>query len=600
MTGRICTLVFGFLAALLALSAQAAPDLRVGVSLHAFDHLGGFSQQAEAAAACGVTVLYATGLGGDGYTGLPAPEAWATHLKDSRDYTAKAKQAGVPTVLGYLCATSIVGLDKFAANWTPEMKSAFHTTPDTWLQQDSDGKPLPSWYGGEYRPACMNHPDWRAYEKFMVRMQLETGHDGIFFDNPTVHEKGCYCPFCMEKFAGFLAAEGTTVPDHAVEALRKLAVERADDFKRFRCTTGRDFIAEMRAHARTLNPDAVVTVNNSLNAPGVLYSQCHIYGYSIPEMSKEEDFVTIEDMAAQPRWMADGKTAECGPTYAQLQGIIHGKPLVAVTVSDNDYHTPPHLVRLAMAEAAAHQAVYLLWPTWPEEQRARMIAAVRPCTDWLRSHTEFLNASKARRDVLLYLPFRQWVRETKCAVTALANELTAANVQYEVADEEAFTMKLAQARVALVESEKVLNAAEQDAIKTFKAKGGVLVAGDGRHWQKAMHKALPHPSLSLEAPKTVRAVVRDTATTTVVFLHNLHIQRLSSFEDRVTPAEHLGVTVRVPFKEIKSVRVSTADEGIASGAVEYTAKEEDSGACITVKIARLDVAMMVIIEKGAE
>ncbi len=599
MTVRTNAFVMGCLLVLLAVAAQAAPDLRVGASLHAFDHLGGFSQQAEAAAACGVTVLYATGLGGDGYTGIPAPEAWAKHLKDSRDYTAKAKQSGVPTVLGYLCATSIVGLDKFAENWTPEMKAEFHTTPDTWLQQDSEGHALPSWYGGEYRPACMNNPDWRSYQKFMVRAQLETGHDGIFFDNPTVHEKGCYCSHCMEKFAAFLAAEGTAVPDRSVDALRKLAVERADDFKRFRCTIGRDFIAEMRAHARTLNPEFVTTANNSLNQPSVLFSQCHIYGYCIPEMSKTEDFVVIEDMGAEPRWMGDGKTTECGPTYAQLQALIHGKPLAAVTVSDNDYHTPPNLVRLAMAEAAAHQAVYLLWPTWPEERRPRMIAAVRPCADWLRSHTDFLNASKPRRDVLLYLPFRRWVKEKKCAVTELANALSAANLQYEVADEEHFAAKLAQSRVALVERSHVLNAAEREAVKAFQVAGGTLVTADDKHWLRTLHKALPHASLTLTAPETVRGVVRDTDNETAVFLYNLHIERLSSFEDRVTPAEHLTVSVRVPFKGVKSVRVSTADEGIASGPVEYTAKEEDGATALTVQIPRLDVATMLIIEKGA-
>ena len=598
MDNLVSRALAGCITGLLALAAHAAPDLRVGASFHAFDHLYAFEKQAETAAACGVTVLYATGLGVDGYTGIPAPDVWAAHMKDSRDYTARAKRTGVPTVLGYLCATSIVGLDRFAANWPAEMKAEFHTTPETWLQQDCDGKPLPSWYGGEYRPACMNHPDWRAYEKFMVRAQVQTGHDGIFFDNPTVHEKGCYCPHCMEKFAAFLEAEKTPVPDRSIAGLRRFAADHTEDFKRFRCTIARDFIAEMRAYARTLNPDAVITANNSLNQPGVLFSQCHTYGYNLFEMSKTEDFVVIEDMAAQPRWMDGGKTAECGPTYAQLRAIIHGKPLVAVTVSDNDYHTPPSLVRLAMAEAAAHGAVYLLWPTWPEEQRTRMTAAVRPCADWLRAHTEFLNASRPRRDVLLYLPFQRWVKDKKCAVSELAAELTAANVQYEVAGEEALIAKLGQSRVALIENMNVLNTAEQDAVKAFKAAGGTLVTADSKHWQDALHKALPRPSLTLEAPKTVRGVVRDSDNATVVFLHNLNIGRRSSFEDRVTPAEDLTVSVRVPFREIKSVRVSTADEGITSGPVECKAEEQEGEKRITVKVPRLDIAMMVIIEKG--
>ena len=49
--------------------------------------------------------------------------------------------------------------------------------------------------------------------------------------------------------------------------------------------------------ARTINPHTLVTCNNSLNSPGVLYSQCRTYGYNIFEMSKAEDYVVVEDMA---------------------------------------------------------------------------------------------------------------------------------------------------------------------------------------------------------------------------------------------------------------------------------------------------------------
>src|SRR5256885_13402664 len=57
----------------------------------------------------------------------------------------------------------------------------------------------------------MNNPDWRGSEEFIVRQQLESGHDGIFFDNPTVHPEGCYCPHCMAKFAQFLNREGVEI-----------------------------------------------------------------------------------------------------------------------------------------------------------------------------------------------------------------------------------------------------------------------------------------------------------------------------------------------------------------------------------------------------
>ena len=130
-------------------AAQDAPDLRPGTAFHAFDHLHSYGHQAEAAAACGVTVIYASGLGGDGYGGLPAADQWAERQKTEAAYAKRAKELGIKTVLGYLCATSIVGLDTFADNWTSAQRAEFGSTPDAWLQQGADGKPLASWYGGD-------------------------------------------------------------------------------------------------------------------------------------------------------------------------------------------------------------------------------------------------------------------------------------------------------------------------------------------------------------------------------------------------------------------------------------------------------------------
>ncbi len=179
-------------------------DLLPGAAFPAFDHLGEIAYQAKAAAACGATILYATGLGGEGYSGLPESVRWAKQRRSAAAYVREAKSQGIHLVIGYLCATSIVDLPKFDAHWDPAFRARFHTPPSEWRQQDRNGRPLPSWYGGAYQPACMNNPDWRTYERYMIHEQLEAGHDGVFFDNPVVHRQGCYCPHCMERFARFL------------------------------------------------------------------------------------------------------------------------------------------------------------------------------------------------------------------------------------------------------------------------------------------------------------------------------------------------------------------------------------------------------------
>lgn len=592
-----------------ALLASAAPslgeevlrELRVGRAGHAFDHLGNIGGQAETAAASGATIIYATGLGGFGYTGLPPADELANEQKQVAKYNSNAKAAGIKLSIGYLCATSIVRLDTFDKNWTPDLRAQFKTPAAEWRQQDRQGKPLASWYGGDYAPACMNNPDWQAYQRAMVRAQLEVGHDGIFFDNPTVHPQGCYCPHCMKQFAHFLAdhAAKPIAPEPAgdVEAARRLADAEPEYFKQFRSTIARDFLVAIREYARTINPRALITCNNSLNSPGVLHSQCRHYGYSIDELSKAEDFVVVEDMGTQPRTEADGQTVEYGPTYKQLHAISHGKPLVAVTLAGADYHTAPNLTRLAMAEAAAHGASYLSWPTWPVEQRERMAKAVRPLADFLRRNEALLNDATPRADVVLFLPMQRWVKTDVCAASTLAAALTAANVQYLVVSEEGLASSLAakDRPVLVVESMAILSPEQQRTVDAYEKGGARLVVADEQDWLAKVQAAFKAPSLRIEGPSTVRAVVRDQPERTIVHLYNLNLQRISSFKDKVEPAESLKLEVSVPFKA-SSVTLQTADDNKTAGKLAFKTTGDEAKEVVTISVPRLDIGAIITID----
>jgi len=99
-----------------ALAAATPSELRVGIAGHAFDHLGNFGEQAEAAIASGATILYATGLGVDGYSGLPSQSTLLQHIESSKGYNTHSKSHGVQRMLGYVCATSMIGLETFDAH----------------------------------------------------------------------------------------------------------------------------------------------------------------------------------------------------------------------------------------------------------------------------------------------------------------------------------------------------------------------------------------------------------------------------------------------------------------------------------------------------
>jgi hypothetical protein len=599
--------------------AGAPRELRVGVPGHAFDHLGSIGDQAEAAAASGASIIYASGVGALGYEGLPSAGALATQCQATKTYVRNAKRQGIRLVIGYVCATSLVKLDTFDKNWSPEFRAGFRLPVASWRQQDRNGNPLPSWYGGDYQPACMNNPDWRAYERFMVRQQLESGCDGIFFDNPTVHPQGCYCGYCMEKFAQILGREGLlpTGGRQPLKALRELADKHPVAFMRFRGTIARDFLSAMRDYARSIKSTALITANNSLNSADALYSQSRTYGYNIYELSQAEDFVVVEDMSSQPLTRADGRVVEYGPTYRQLHAISHGKPVVAVTLAEADYHTPPHLVRLAMAEAAANNASYLSWPTWPEKERQRMILLIRPEADFLRHNAGLLNDTRARRDIVLFLPFRNWLATDQCQASRLAAELARANVQFEVICEDdlrpgsapgylagrspavatpAPPAALRGTKLLLAASSSDFTKGELKLLEKFTCAGGSIITAEKADWLSDVLAAIGEPSVQMQGPATVRAIVRDQAHRTMVHLLNLNVQRLSSFEDKVTPVTDLRVVARVPLKKVHSVRALTADAAGTSGALPFSGTAKGRETLVQTTLPRMENATILLIE----
>jgi hypothetical protein len=272
---------------------------------------------------------------------------------------------------------------------------------------------------------------------------------------------------------------------------------------------------------------------------------------------------------------------------------------VAVTLVNDDYHTAPHLMRLAMAEAAAHGASYLSWPTWPEGQRERMIKIVRPQADLLRRNEALLNDTTPRADVVLFLPFQRWLIIDECAASALAVQLTKANFQYRVVDEDGLAALANESRLPaglLIESESVLTPEQNDLIAQLKKNGVSVIAADRGDWLATLQQRIGEPSVAIEGSPTVRAVVHDQPEKTVVHLFNLNVQRLSSFEDRITPINDVKVRVRVPFKP-RDVSIQSADEGTTKGALQFDLDADENQQTVPVTVPRLDISAIITIDK---
>jgi len=295
--------------------------------------------------------------------------------------------------------------------------------------------------------------------------------------------------------------------------------------------------------------------------------------------------------------LATGQTIEYGPTYQQLRAISHGKPVVAINLAEGDYHTPPQLVRLAMAEAAANAASYLSWPVWAENERARMITGIEPQARFLREHADLLNDTQPRRDVLLFLPFRDWLKTAECKTSSLAAALSRANIQYQVICEDDMrwkTVRGAQALLAVSLSE--FTPAESKVLGQFRDEGGKVVTAEAPGWLEKLQASIMNPSVVVHGPATVRALVHDQHKRTLVHLLNLDVQRLSTSQDKVTPAHDLHLVVRVPLRHVRSVRALTADTEGTTGALRFSSSSQAKGSRVEVWVPRLQIGTVLVVE----
>jgi hypothetical protein len=104
------------------------------------------------------------------------------------------------------------------------------------------------------------------------------------------------------------------------------------------------------------------------------------------------------------------------------------------------------------------------------------------------------------------------------------------------------------------------------------------------------------PSATVTGEPYVRAIVHDQPGKTIVHLFNLNVRRLSSFEDKVSPANDVRLVVRVPFTQVRGVRVETADTNATAGPVEFTTSEEEGKTLVNVTIPQLEINSLVEIE----
>jgi hypothetical protein len=181
----------------------------------------------------------------------------------------------------------------------------------------------------------------------------------------------------------------------------------------------------------------------------------------------------------------------------------------------------------------------------------------------------------------------------------LVRELSRANLQFRVVCEEDLANALAAAdapRVLVIESNAALGEADRVPIEKYRAGGGRVVSCEGKTWSADVREAVKSPAIVVDGPPTVRAVMRTKGKRTIVHLLNLNVARVSSFEDRVTPAEQLRLTVRCGANRPTSVTALSADPEASRGLIDFTLSQTDDGHVVQLTVPRVGISTILVIQ----
>ena len=190
----------------------------------------------------------------------------------------------------------------------PEVMRAEIPNIDDWASIDFMGrKNLYGGYNGQYFrwAPCLTCKEWEEYLKRMCTIALtDGGFDGIMFDN--VFDMPCYCDRCQKAFRAYLAKIKNPAERFGFEDLRYMLLPRLDmsrlrdmdvkdpvlqSWALWRCGQMNGVLMRLRAHIKSVKPDAIVSGNPS---PYRARSRYLAAAQNMAELCKAFDFIIMQ------------------------------------------------------------------------------------------------------------------------------------------------------------------------------------------------------------------------------------------------------------------------------------------------------------------
>jgi hypothetical protein len=237
--------------------------------------------------------------------------------------------------------------------------------PLNWVQRNRDASTKPYTYNknkGFY--LCPNSSDLRKYNKGILRLIIEAGADGVFFDGPMFKGGMCYCDHCKSRFrqmitdrysaswvaSNFREEGGIPIPTSNSDKLWR-------DWQTFFAESLTDYLDEMNGFAKSLRADFIITANYYLDSPQLALVNT---AENIELWSKSVDLVFAESDYGKGPYSEAGRKYSNSYLYKYLSAAAHNKPVAFLRTSApaTTQTGESNLTKLCIAEALANHGTW--------------------------------------------------------------------------------------------------------------------------------------------------------------------------------------------------------------------------------------------------
>lgn len=259
-----------------------------------------------------------------------------------------------------------------------------------WYAIDPYGNKI-NYYSGRYL-VCPTDEDWKEHLTRMVIGVIESGADGVFFDNVFGSWYGfrpCYCERCQilfKKFAHSIGAKVRSIPEYFSEN------EDTRTYLLWRKKVLWETIESLSKIAKSINPSALIT-SNSFEAG--LSKISVMAGIDLREAFRVQDLVMIENHQI-PRKFNNVHIFNT-MTYRIAHAYSRGKPVTSIPymfgIGADDIYSPLTYLQ-ALAEAYANDSILVLkgteyfhngvWTLLTDDQFVEVRKCIANYHDWFK------------------------------------------------------------------------------------------------------------------------------------------------------------------------------------------------------------------------